>query len=147
MSIGYIKQTNTKIVQVLKQDSEVLARIQDSFHTMILSRTRDTTRTIQITCFYEELPLPGVGFVGREYQKGALQYANTRRSCLNIRRFSQATFRSESVQTTRTWSDSTIATTPGSLQFVGNCDSGSRICDLCPKARGLLRRRTPATGN
>jgi pimeloyl-ACP methyl ester carboxylesterase len=46
--IGVIKQTNTEIVAVLRRESELLARIQDSFH---------------ITCFFEELPLPGVGQV------------------------------------------------------------------------------------
>ena len=62
-SIGMIKEANPKIVQVLKQDSEVLARIQDSFHTMIRARNMDGLQPINITCFYEELPLLGVGFV------------------------------------------------------------------------------------
>lgn len=62
-SIGLLKQTNSEIVAVLKRDSEVLARIQDSFHAMIRSRSKDGLRSIEITCFYEELPLPGVGVV------------------------------------------------------------------------------------
>ncbi|GAB1314018.1 Tetratricopeptide-like helical (Fragment) [Madurella fahalii] len=60
--LGHIKQTNARIVEVLKRDSEVLARIQDSFHAMVMARTRDG-QPIQITCFYEELPLQGVGLV------------------------------------------------------------------------------------
>ncbi|KAL3296768.1 Kinesin light chain [Colletotrichum asianum] len=63
MSIGLLKQTNTDIVRVLRSDSETLARIQDSFHTMIQSRNREGQGRIEITCFYEELPLPGVGLV------------------------------------------------------------------------------------
>lgn len=63
-SIGLLKQTNPQILGVLESDSEVLARIQDSFHTMIRSRNNDGLRSIDITCFYEELPLPGVGTVG-----------------------------------------------------------------------------------
>lgn len=60
--LGHIKQTNPRIVEVLKRDSEVLARIQDSFHTMIMARTNDG-QPIQITCFYEQLPLEGLGLV------------------------------------------------------------------------------------
>ncbi|KAM7208426.1 sesB-related regulatory, partial [Rhypophila decipiens] len=62
-SIGLVKQTNSNIVEVLRRDSEVLARIQDSFHTMIMARSKEGLPPIEITCFYEELPLPGVGFV------------------------------------------------------------------------------------
>ncbi|KAJ5485841.1 hypothetical protein N7530_000141 [Penicillium desertorum] len=62
-SIGIIRRTNTEIVAVLKRESEVLARIQDSFHTMVMARTREGRQLIEITCFYEELPLAGVGQV------------------------------------------------------------------------------------
>ncbi|KAM7196692.1 hypothetical protein V8F33_006032 [Rhypophila sp. PSN 637] len=62
-SIGLVKQTNSKIIEVLRRDSEVLARIQDSFHTMIMARSKEGLPPIEITCFYEELPLPGVGVV------------------------------------------------------------------------------------
>jgi hypothetical protein len=58
-----IKEANPEIVHVLKQDSEVLARIQDSFHTMIRARNMDGLQPINIACFFEELPLLGVGFV------------------------------------------------------------------------------------
>ena len=64
-SIGVIKQTNSQILQVLKDDSEVLARIQDSFHTMIRARNKNGLQPIEITCFYEELPLLGVGLVSQ----------------------------------------------------------------------------------
>jgi hypothetical protein len=63
MSLGFIKQTNTEIVQVLQPDSEVLAQIQDSFHTMVMARNEGRFQKLNITCFYEELPVPGVGFV------------------------------------------------------------------------------------
>jgi protein SERAC1 len=62
-SIGYIKQTSHSIVQVLRQDSEVLARIQDSFHKIIKDSHKNELQPIEVTCFYEELPLPGVGLV------------------------------------------------------------------------------------
>jgi protein SERAC1 len=50
-------------VSVLKADSEVLARIQDSFHTMIRARAQDRFKPIEITCFHEELLLPIMGVV------------------------------------------------------------------------------------
>ncbi|KAJ5875172.1 uncharacterized protein N7473_012519 [Penicillium subrubescens] len=62
-AIGILKQTNTEILVVLKNDSEVLEPVQNGFHTMIRSRGQDGLLPIEITCFYEELPLPGVGIV------------------------------------------------------------------------------------
>lgn len=62
-SMGFIKQTNSQIVEVLKSDSEVLARIQTEFHTMLRARAKNGDQPIEITCFYEELPLPGIGIV------------------------------------------------------------------------------------
>ncbi|KAL5585689.1 hypothetical protein FOVSG1_013381 [Fusarium oxysporum f. sp. vasinfectum] len=61
--VGMITTTNSEILQVLKHDSEVLARIQDGFHTMLLDRNRNESERIEITCFYEELPLPGIGLI------------------------------------------------------------------------------------
>ncbi|KAL9079362.1 MAG: hypothetical protein Q9157_001749 [Trypethelium eluteriae] len=60
-SLGLLKQTNPQILGALNDDSEVLARIQDGFHAMIRSRSQNGLRPIEITCFYEELPLPGIG--------------------------------------------------------------------------------------
>ena len=62
-SIGLLKQTNPQILAALKNDSEVLVRLQDSFHTMIRSRNQGRLQSIEITCFYEELPLRGIGVV------------------------------------------------------------------------------------
>ncbi|KAL5382184.1 hypothetical protein PMIN06_010645 [Paraphaeosphaeria minitans] len=58
-----LKQTNAEILDVLKIESEVLERVQNSFHTMIRARSRKGLAPIEITCFYEELPFPGVGVV------------------------------------------------------------------------------------
>jgi hypothetical protein len=76
-SIGLVKQTNSKIVEVLKRDSEVLARIQDSFHTLVMARSGDGLPPIEISCFYEELPLPGVGLVGHRQAKPGSRSPNT----------------------------------------------------------------------
>jgi hypothetical protein len=64
LTIGIVKQTNAQIVEVLRRDSEVLARIQDSFHTMVMARNKEGLPSIEISCFYEELPLLAVGLVG-----------------------------------------------------------------------------------
>ncbi|KAE8447349.1 hypothetical protein EG329_010907 [Mollisiaceae sp. DMI_Dod_QoI] len=58
--VGVLKQTTKEIVRVLTTESEVLARIQTDFHTMIRDRAQQG-HAIPIICFYEELPLPGIG--------------------------------------------------------------------------------------
>ncbi|RGP76056.1 hypothetical protein FLONG3_5447 [Fusarium longipes] len=62
-SYGMIKDTNTDIVRVLKEDSEVLARIQDGFLSLIRARSKDEASMIDITCFYEELPTKRLGLI------------------------------------------------------------------------------------
>ena len=57
-----IKHANTGIVSVLKPGSEMLARVQDEFHGLLRKRM-DEKSGIEITCFYEELPLHLVGKV------------------------------------------------------------------------------------
>ncbi|KAK4246934.1 hypothetical protein C7999DRAFT_41647 [Corynascus novoguineensis] len=61
--IGLFKQTDTEIVAVLQRESEVLAQIQEGFHTMVIARGDDGQGKIEITCFFEELPLRGIGQV------------------------------------------------------------------------------------
>jgi protein SERAC1 len=62
-SIGLIKQANLDIIRLLKSDSEVLARIQSDFHTMVRAKQNAQQNSLKIVCFYEELPIPGVGLV------------------------------------------------------------------------------------
>ena len=63
-SIGVVKQTNADIIRPLERDSEELAGLQDSFLSLIRSQARNRNqRSIEISCFYEELPLPGIGTV------------------------------------------------------------------------------------
>lgn len=64
--IGLAKQTNPEIVRVLERDSETLARIQTDFHTMLRSQNLGQAGQVPpmtITCFYEEMPLSGIGEV------------------------------------------------------------------------------------
>jgi hypothetical protein len=62
-SYGIIKETNSDIVKVLTEDSEVLARIQDGFLSLIRARSKDEASMIDITCFYEELPTKRLGLI------------------------------------------------------------------------------------
>ncbi|KAK3317737.1 Alpha/Beta hydrolase protein [Cercophora scortea] len=55
-------KTNLRILKVLQRDSEVLARIQNEFFALLQSRNKDSgARPLQVVCFYEELPYPGIG--------------------------------------------------------------------------------------
>ncbi len=64
-SLGIVKQINSDIVSVLRTESEVLARIQNDFHTMIRDIDKGREREFQITCFFEEKPLRAVGVVSQ----------------------------------------------------------------------------------
>jgi hypothetical protein len=59
------KRTNTRLLETLSPDSEVLAWIQKDFHTMLRSRQKEGKEPPKITCFYEELPIHGIGEVTR----------------------------------------------------------------------------------
>ncbi|KAF2741827.1 hypothetical protein M011DRAFT_413767, partial [Sporormia fimetaria CBS 119925] len=59
----FIKNANVDIINVLKTDSEVLARIQRDFHTMLRGPSFEFRAPIKITCFYEELSVAGAGIV------------------------------------------------------------------------------------
>lgn len=58
-----LRKTNEEIVQVLKPGSEMLANLQQEFHTMLDDRSRNEGRFIDIFCFYEEIAVIGIGEV------------------------------------------------------------------------------------
>ncbi|KAH0536621.1 hypothetical protein FGG08_006515 [Glutinoglossum americanum] len=55
-----VKRANADIVSVLKPGSEMLANIQDGFHSILRLRINEGTE-IAITCFFEELSVVVVG--------------------------------------------------------------------------------------
>ena len=61
--VGLVKQTNSKILETLERESEVLERIQESFFAILRVRDQERLAPIKVVCFIEELPLPGVGIV------------------------------------------------------------------------------------
>src|SRR5438552_2060164 len=60
--ISIIRQTNVPIVEVLRIDSEMLASIQKEFQGVLRQRIDERT-PIDVTCFYEELPVRVFGLV------------------------------------------------------------------------------------
>ena len=60
------RRTNKNILNVLNPDSEVLANIQEEFHTMLRKRADTGEKSVWVMCFFEELPVTQVGLVGLE---------------------------------------------------------------------------------
>jgi hypothetical protein len=58
-----LRQTNLNILSVLEPGSEVLANVQQEFHTMLEDRSRSKGTRVEIHCFYEEVAVAGVGEV------------------------------------------------------------------------------------
>lgn len=58
-----LRKTNTQIVRVLEPSSEMLANLQQEFHTMLRAHQQNRNQTVQIFCFYEELAVDGIGKV------------------------------------------------------------------------------------
>ncbi len=56
------RRANKDIVGILKPGSEMLRGVQKDFHSILRLR-KDEETAIEITCFYEELPVIGVGEV------------------------------------------------------------------------------------
>lgn len=61
--IGVLMQENSDIMKVLEASSEALAQIQTEFHIMLRDLVQREAKRLEIACFYEELPLPGIGVV------------------------------------------------------------------------------------
>jgi hypothetical protein len=71
--VGLIKQTNTKLLEALRRESEVFARIQGSFNTLARSKAA-MGQPMEITCFYEELPVVSLGLVVPQHSAILLGY-------------------------------------------------------------------------
>lgn len=60
--LGVIKSTNKSLLEILKTDDQFLESIQFRFLSMV-RELREAGGRFEITCFFEELPLPKVGIV------------------------------------------------------------------------------------
>ncbi|EEU40184.1 uncharacterized protein NECHADRAFT_25838, partial [Fusarium vanettenii 77-13-4] len=61
-ALRILKSTNTSLLEILKTDEQYLQSIQDQFLSMVREQ-QEAGRDFQVTCFFEELPLPVVGKV------------------------------------------------------------------------------------
>ncbi len=61
-AIGLLKSTNKSLLEVLETNNQFLESIQTRFWAMIREQ-REGGRPLQVTCFFEELPLPFAGVV------------------------------------------------------------------------------------
>ncbi len=64
-----LKKSNTDLLGVLRPESEVLARLQQDFHTMLRDRADSGKPALKITCFFEDLPVRGVGEVRSPFEE------------------------------------------------------------------------------
>ncbi|KAJ5663921.1 hypothetical protein N7507_004652 [Penicillium longicatenatum] len=62
-----LRRTNSEIVQVLEPGSEMLANLQQGFHTMLEDYRRNHSKTIEMFCFYEELAVRGIGKIVEDH--------------------------------------------------------------------------------
>ncbi|KAI9668489.1 MAG: hypothetical protein M1829_005367 [Trizodia sp. TS-e1964] len=61
-ALGLMKSTNKSLLGILETDNQFLEAIQGSFWEMV-RELREGGRRFEVTCFFEELPLPLVGTV------------------------------------------------------------------------------------
>ena len=61
--LQYFRRLNRSTLEVLQQESEVMGRIRQEFHTMLRGQDRSQHKEIAIICFYEELPVRLIGEV------------------------------------------------------------------------------------
>ena len=59
-AVGIVKSTNKSLLKILKTDDQLLEAVQVGFLAMIRD-LRENNRRLEVTCFFEELPLPVVG--------------------------------------------------------------------------------------
>jgi hypothetical protein len=61
-ALGLVKSTNKSLLEILRADNQLLEAIQIGFWSMI-RELQGNSRRVEVTCFFEELPLPVVGKV------------------------------------------------------------------------------------
>ncbi|KAK5658395.1 hypothetical protein OQA88_2372 [Cercophora sp. LCS_1] len=61
-ALGLVKSVNKSLLEMLQTDNQALELIQVNFWSMVRGRQK-ASQPPNVTCFFEELPLPGVGVV------------------------------------------------------------------------------------
>jgi hypothetical protein len=68
-ALGLVKSTNKSLLEILEPNDQLIEAIQLDFLSMIRALResdrplRESVWPIEVTCFFEELPLPGIGVV------------------------------------------------------------------------------------
>lgn len=61
-AFGFVKSTNVMLLDVEQRDNQLLGSVQVDFLAMI-RQIREKGRGLEVTCFFEELPVLGVGTI------------------------------------------------------------------------------------
>ncbi|KAB8253535.1 Alpha/Beta hydrolase protein [Aspergillus pseudonomiae] len=61
-ALGLVKSTNKSLIDILQAENQLLEAIQNDFLSMV-RELRENHRSLEVMCFFEELPLPVVGKV------------------------------------------------------------------------------------
>jgi pimeloyl-ACP methyl ester carboxylesterase len=61
--LGVVKSSNRSLLTILQTEDQLLESLQISFLSMLRDLRDNHQRRIEVTCFFEELPLPVVGQV------------------------------------------------------------------------------------
>jgi protein SERAC1 len=61
--LGVVKSSNRSLLSILQTEDQLLESLQISFLSMVRDLRDNYNRRIEVTCFYEELPMPVVGEV------------------------------------------------------------------------------------
>ncbi|KAB5581148.1 hypothetical protein GE09DRAFT_1085225, partial [Coniochaeta sp. 2T2.1] len=61
-ALGLLKSTNKSLLAILETHSQLLESGQARFWSMV-REVRESGRSLEVTCFFEELPIPAVGRV------------------------------------------------------------------------------------
>ncbi|SCO78520.1 uncharacterized protein FRV6_02733 [Fusarium oxysporum] len=61
-ALGRVKSTNKSLLKILETDDRYLQSVQDRFWSMVREQQKAGS-DLEVTCFFEELPFPGIGQV------------------------------------------------------------------------------------
>jgi len=75
-ALGLVKSTNKSLLKILERDDQFLESIQVMFWAMI-RELREGGRPLEVTCFFEELPLPVFGRVVVSKKSATLEGYNS----------------------------------------------------------------------
>lgn len=79
-ALGLVKSTNKSLIDILRAENQLLEAVQSDFLSMVRG-LRENHRSLEVMCFYEELPLPVVGKVVSKESATFQGYNNGQHPC------------------------------------------------------------------